>query len=91
MTPKTTFPIEPDAPALGWVARRVPEVGGPTGTFLGAGKSPDEAVEHARLRQARGDAPACAHAMVLPHDAARPIRYEQGWRCRVGTSPGQAP
>ena len=41
MTPKTTFRIEPGVSAPGWVARRVPEVGGPAGTFLGAGKSPD--------------------------------------------------
>ena len=75
MTAKTTFRIEAGASAPGWVARRVPEIGGRAGTFLGAGKSADEAVEHARLRQARGDAPACAHAVVLPHDAARPIRH----------------
>ena len=72
---KTTFQIEPGAAAPGWVARRVPEVGGPAGVFLGAGKGPDEAVEHARARQAQGDAPACPHAVVQPHDAARPIRY----------------
>ena len=49
---KTTFRIEaqPGAAAQGWVARRVPEVGGPAGIFLGAGKGPDEAVEHARAR-----------------------------------------
>ncbi len=75
MTEKTTFRIEPGAPALGWVARRIPVVGGPAGIFLGAGKSPDEAVEHARARQAQGDAPACAHAVVQSHDAARPIRH----------------
>ena len=75
MTAKTTFRMEPGASALGWVARRVPEVGGPAGTFLGAGKSPDEVVEHARLRQTSGDASACAHAVVQPHDAARPIRH----------------
>ena len=75
MTPKTTFRIEPGAPSLGWVARRVPEVGGPAGNFLGAGKSADEAVEHARARQAQGNAPACAHAVVQPHNAARSIRH----------------
>lgn len=74
MTPKTTFRIE-SGEALGWVAQLVPDVDGSATTFLGAGKNPDEAVEHARARQARGDAPACAHAVVRPLDAARPIRY----------------
>ena len=93
---KTTFRIEPGAPARGWVARRVPVVGGPAGTFLGAGKSPDEAVEHARARQAQGDAPTCPHAVVQPHDAARPIRHaldhldaEKRLK-RAATAPGAA-
>ena len=56
MTPKTPFRIEPGASAPGWAARHVPEVGGPAGTFLGAGKSPDEAVQQGSDRPG-GDNP----------------------------------
>ncbi len=74
MAQKTTFRIE-SGEARGWVAQLVRDGGDAATTFLGAGKNPDEALEHARARQARGDAPTCAHAVVRPHAAARPIRY----------------
>ena len=88
---KTTFRIERGVPAPGWVARCVPEAGDPAGIFLGAGKSPDEAVEHACARQARGDAPACPHAVVQPHKAARPIRYALDHLDAEKRSRGQRP
>ena len=72
MSKETRFVVRPADPG-GWVAwwyRDSDEAG----EVLGAGATVEACVRHVRERQARGQAPTPAEAVVRPHDAAYGIR-----------------
>ncbi len=72
MSKETRFVVRPAEPD-GWVAwwyRDSDELG----EILGAGATVEACVRHVRERQARGQAPTPAEAVVRPHGAASGIR-----------------
>lgn len=75
MSKGTRFVVRPADPG-GWVAwwYRDGDESDEAGEILGAGATVEACVRHVRERQARGQAPTPAEAVVRPHDAASGIR-----------------